>query len=145
MSYEPDEPGRARIAYALGFENYEAFAAALQRVRATVSSHFEALVPGPRDDGDVDVLQTMWKTDPTGEPAAGYLRDLDETVLVISHDRAFLDETVDHTLHVANGTATPYTGGYSAFVRQKAERLIAIAHPDHRAELTDEAERAGLR
>lgn len=31
-----------------------------------------------------------------------------------------------------------------ATVRQKAERLIAIAHPDHRAELNDEASRAGL-
>ncbi|MFT7646035.1 MAG: acyl-CoA hydrolase [Candidatus Poriferisodalaceae bacterium] len=31
-----------------------------------------------------------------------------------------------------------------ASVRQKAERLIAIAHPDHRAELTEEAQRGGL-
>jgi acyl-CoA hydrolase len=31
-----------------------------------------------------------------------------------------------------------------ATMRQKAERLIAIAHPDHRAWLTDEAEAAGL-
>lgn len=31
-----------------------------------------------------------------------------------------------------------------ASVRQKAQRLIAIAHPDHQAELTDEAKRSGL-
>ncbi len=55
-----------------------------------------------------------------------YLGQLGETVLVISHDRAFLDETVDHVLHVAEGTATPYRGGYSGFVRQRAERVLAL-------------------
>ena len=56
-----------------------------------------------------------------------YLRNLDETLLVISHDRAFLDHTVDHVLHFDNRTATPYTGGYSAFVTQRTERRLAQA------------------
>ncbi|HSJ64199.1 MAG TPA: ABC-F family ATP-binding cassette domain-containing protein [Gemmatimonadaceae bacterium] len=55
-----------------------------------------------------------------------YLREFGETVLVISHDRAFLDETVDHVLHVAHGTATAYRGGYSAFVTQRAERMLTL-------------------
>ncbi|MEO7963078.1 MAG: ATP-binding cassette domain-containing protein, partial [Gemmatimonadaceae bacterium] len=42
-----------------------------------------------------------------------YLRDTDETILVISHDRAFLDRVVDHVLHVEDYTAAPYDGGYS--------------------------------
>jgi len=54
-----------------------------------------------------------------------YLRGIDATVLVISHDRAFLEAVVDHTLHVDQGTATPYTGSYSAFVSQHAERMLA--------------------
>jgi ATP-binding cassette subfamily F protein 3 len=53
-----------------------------------------------------------------------YLREFGETVLVISHDRAFLDETVDHVLHVAHETATAYRGGYTAFVTQRAERAL---------------------
>jgi ATP-binding cassette subfamily F protein 3 len=54
-----------------------------------------------------------------------YLRGLDATVLVISHDRAFLEAVVDHTLHVDQGTAVAYAGSYSAFVSQHAERALA--------------------
>ncbi|HEX9895771.1 MAG TPA: ABC-F family ATP-binding cassette domain-containing protein [Gemmatimonadales bacterium] len=55
-----------------------------------------------------------------------YLGEFGESVLVISHDRAFLDDTVDHVLHVADGTTTAYRGGYSAFVTQRAERLVTL-------------------
>ncbi|HEU4681875.1 MAG TPA: ABC-F family ATP-binding cassette domain-containing protein [Gemmatimonadales bacterium] len=54
-----------------------------------------------------------------------YLRGLDATVLLISHDRAFLQNVVDHVLHVEAETATPYTGDYEAFVRQRTERRLA--------------------
>jgi ATP-binding cassette subfamily F protein 3 len=55
-----------------------------------------------------------------------YLGLFGETVLVISHDRAFLDDTVDHVLHVSGGTTQAYRGGYSSFVTQRAERLLAL-------------------
>ncbi len=55
-----------------------------------------------------------------------YLGELGETVIVISHDRAFLDETVDHVLHVTGGTTHAYTGGYSAFVSQREERMLTF-------------------
>ena len=42
--------------------------------------------------------------------------------MVISHDRAFLDETVGRVLHVHAGTAASYRGNYSEFVVQRAER-----------------------
>ncbi len=54
-----------------------------------------------------------------------YLGELGETILVISHDRAFLDDTVDHVLHLAGRTGATYRGGYSAFVTQRAERELA--------------------
>ena len=54
-----------------------------------------------------------------------YLRDCGETVLLVSHDRAFLENVVDHVLHFEAATATPYTGTYSAFVQQHAERQLA--------------------
>ena len=56
-----------------------------------------------------------------------YLRATDETVVVVSHDRAFLDAIVDHVLHFENGTAVPYTGSYAAFVEQRAERRLSQA------------------
>ncbi|HET8834562.1 MAG TPA: ABC-F family ATP-binding cassette domain-containing protein, partial [Gemmatimonadales bacterium] len=54
----------------------------------------------------------------------GYLRGLDATVLLISHDRAFLEAVVDHVLHLEAGTAVAYEGGYEAFLRQRAERRL---------------------
>ncbi len=53
-----------------------------------------------------------------------YLRTLPATVMVISHDRAFLDAIADHILHVEARTAIPYTGGYSAFITQREERRL---------------------
>ena len=55
----------------------------------------------------------------------GYLRNLDATVLVISHDRAFLQAVVDHVLHLEAGTAATYTGDYEAFVGQRTERRLS--------------------
>jgi ATP-binding cassette subfamily F protein 3 len=62
----------------------------------------------------------------TTEWVKQYLHEFGETVLVISHDRAFLDDTVDHVLHVSAGTAVAYKGGYSAFVTQRAERELTL-------------------
>ncbi len=56
----------------------------------------------------------------------GYLHELDEAVLLISHDRAFLDAVVNHVLHFEGGTATPYEGTYADFVQQRAERRMAL-------------------
>jgi ATP-binding cassette, subfamily F, member 3 len=55
-----------------------------------------------------------------------YLRESRETILVISHDRAFLDRVVDHVLHMEDTTAIPYSGGYAHFVRQRAERRLSL-------------------
>jgi len=54
-----------------------------------------------------------------------YLAASGRTVLLVSHDRAFLSATVDHVLHLEGGTATPYSAGYSDFVAQRAERRLA--------------------
>ena len=56
----------------------------------------------------------------------GYLKELSATVMVVSHDRAFLEAIADHVLHVEAGTAVPYTGGYAAFVTQRAERRLSL-------------------
>lgn len=54
-----------------------------------------------------------------------YLRSSRETQLIISHDRAFLDRVADHVLHLEDNTAFAYTGGYAAFVEQRAERRMS--------------------
>ncbi|MDP2184439.1 MAG: ATP-binding cassette domain-containing protein [Xanthomonadales bacterium] len=45
------------------------------------------------------------------------------TLLLISHDREFLDGISTHTLHLHEGRAKLYTGDYTAFERQRAEHL----------------------
>ncbi len=54
-----------------------------------------------------------------------YLAASERTVLLVSHDRAFLAATVDHVLHLEGGSATPYAAGYADFVAQRAERRLA--------------------
>ena len=54
-----------------------------------------------------------------------WLKECDETVIVISHDRAFLDEVADHMLHIEGGSSEAYRGGYSSFVNQRAERRLS--------------------
>ena len=46
------------------------------------------------------------------------LADFDGTVLVISHDRYFLDRVVERILVVENQNITPYLGGYSEYLEQ---------------------------
>jgi len=54
-----------------------------------------------------------------------YLAESERTVLLVSHDRAFLSATVDHVLHLEGDTAMPYAAGYVDFVAQRAERRVA--------------------
>ncbi|TWI02776.1 ATP-binding cassette subfamily F protein 3 [Luteimonas cucumeris] len=58
------------------------------------------------------------------------------TLLLISHDREFLDNVSTHTLHLHDGKAKLYTGDYTAFERQRAEqlRLQQITHEKAQAE-----------
>ena len=56
----------------------------------------------------LDIETTRWLED--------YLRRLDETVLVISHDRAFLQAVVDHVFHLEAGTGVAYAGDYESFI-----------------------------
>lgn len=53
----------------------------------------------------------------------GFLRSYAGTVLVVSHDRAFMDNMVDRVAEVNNGTINLYKGNYSAYLKERAERL----------------------
>lgn len=53
----------------------------------------------------------------------GWLNAYRGTLLLISHDREFLDNTVNHILHIEHRQLTLYRGGYTDFERQRAEKL----------------------
>jgi ATP-binding cassette subfamily F protein 3 len=52
-----------------------------------------------------------------------WLQSYAGTLLLISHDRDFLDAVVGNVLHIEQQSATLYTGNYSQFERARAERL----------------------
>ncbi len=51
------------------------------------------------------------------------LQQFEGTLIIISHDRDFLDNVIDTTVHLANQTLALYRGNYSAFERQRAEQF----------------------
>jgi ATP-binding cassette subfamily F protein 3 len=65
-----------------------------------------------------------------------WLKRFAGTVLVISHDREFLDGIATHTLHLHGGTGRLYSGDYTSFERQRAEQLRQqqIAHEREQVE-----------
>ena len=65
----------------------------------------------------LDLETTKWLED--------YLRNTDKTILLISHDRTFLANVVDHVLHLEGGTAVAYAGSYESFVAQREERRLS--------------------
>ena len=56
-----------------------------------------------------------------------FLIEQQDTVLVSSHDRWFLDRVTGRTLSFEKGTIVEYRGGYSSYARQRAEREAATA------------------
>jgi len=62
----------------------------------------------------LDLRSTEWLEE--------YLRAYPGTVMVVSHDRVFLERLADHILHMEEGTAHSYNGGYDAFLTQREER-----------------------
>jgi ATP-binding cassette subfamily F protein 3 len=56
-----------------------------------------------------------------------FLKSYPATILLVSHERDFLNNVVDHILHLSGGKLTLYPGGYDAFERQRAERQAQIA------------------
>jgi Zn-dependent membrane protease YugP len=52
-----------------------------------------------------------------------WLKAYEGTLILISHDRDFLDAITDHILHIENQELTLYTGNYSTFETTRSERL----------------------
>ena len=53
-----------------------------------------------------------------------YLARSRRAYLVVTHDRRFLDRVAEEIIDLENGKLTAYSGGYSAYKRQKAERVL---------------------
>ena len=61
---------------------------------------------------------------PTIEWLEDYLKSYDRAVVIVSHDRMFLDRVIDVTYEIEYHRIKRYPGNYSAFMKQKEENLI---------------------
>ena len=53
----------------------------------------------------------------------GFIANYDGAVLIVSHDRAFMDACVDHVAALENRRITTYTGNYSSYLKQREDNL----------------------
>ncbi|MES1942818.1 ABC transporter [Salinisphaera sp. PC39] len=123
----------ARLMHGLGFapatqeQPIDAFSGGwrmrLNLARALMCRAELLLLDEPTNHLDLDAV--LWLQD--------YLAAYPGTLMVISHDRDFLDAVATHTLHLERRTATLYTGGYSAFEKLRAERA-AHQQAEHEAQ-----------
>ncbi|HEX6748685.1 MAG TPA: ABC-F family ATP-binding cassette domain-containing protein [Longimicrobium sp.] len=62
----------------------------------------------------LDLRSTEWLEE--------YLESYPGTVMVVSHDRVFLERLCDHVLHLEEGTAFAYAGDFESFLEQREAR-----------------------
>ncbi|BBF43747.1 ABC transporter, ATP-binding protein [Lachnospiraceae bacterium KM106-2] len=60
---------------------------------------------------------------PTIEWLEGYLKNYNKAVVIVSHDRMFLDHVIDVTYEIEYHQIKRYKGNYTAFLRQKEEAM----------------------
>ncbi len=85
----------------------------LQLARALMCPSDLLLLDEPTNHLDLDAL--VW--------LEAWLQKYAGTMIVISHDREFLDAVTDVTLHIANAQLTRYGGNYSTFELLRAEQM----------------------
>lgn len=85
----------------------------LNLARTLMSRSDLLLLDEPTNHLDLDAI--LWLED--------WLKAYEGTLILISHDRDFLDAITDHILHIENQILTLYTGNYSTFETTRAERL----------------------
>ena len=134
-------PARAaRILVGLGFDEeaqqrpLESFSGGWRMRVALASLLFSKpdllLLDEPSNHLDLEAV--MWLEE--------FLQSYPATIVLVSHERDFLNNVVDHILHLDRGKLTLYPGGYDAFERQRAERQAQLAS----AKVKQQAERAKL-
>src|SRR5499433_552675 len=65
-----------------------------------------------------------------------HLRDYPGTVIMVTHDRYFLEDITEWTLELDRGQGIPYKGSYSSWLEQKAKRLEVEGKQDEARERT---------
>ncbi len=89
----------------------------LYLLRALIDAPNVLLLDEPTNDLDIQTLAVL----------EDYLDSFAGTVVVVTHDRYFLDRTIDRTLAFVDGKVVEYPGGYSAYAADIARRATETA------------------
>lgn len=87
----------------------------LNLAQALISPSELLMLDEPTNHLDLDAV--LW--------LESWLRQREGTLILISHDREFLDSVTTSTLHIESQSANLVTGNYSAFERWRAARLVS--------------------
>ncbi len=74
-----------------------------------------------------------------------HLMDYKGTILIVTHDRYFLDDITSWILELDRGAGIPYEGNYSAWLEQKSKRLAQESREDKSKQKTLERELEWMR
>ena len=107
LGFDNDVGSRAVTSYSGGWRMR------LNLARALMCRSDLLLLDEPTNHLDLDTI--LWLQD--------WLRSYEGTLILISHDRDFIDAVADHIVALEQQQLTSYRGNYSAYERQKAERL----------------------
>ena len=72
------------------------------------------LLDEPTNHLDMDSLEWL----------EGYLLENKSTVIIVSHDRYFLDKVITKTIEVEDFSCEVYKGNYSSYIKEKEERML---------------------
>ncbi len=107
LGFAPDAGGRAVSEFSGGWR------IRLNLARALMAPSDLLLLDEPTNHLDLDA--TLWLQQ--------WLQQYAGTLLMISHDRDFIDATCERIVHIEAGRLVSYKGNYSQFEAQRAERL----------------------
>lgn len=107
LGFKPEDANKTVASFSGGWR------IRLNLARALMCRSDILLLDEPTNHLDLDA--TLWLEQ--------WLKSYPGTLLLISHDRDFLDNVVGHIVHMSAEQLTLYKGNYTAFERAKAERL----------------------
>ncbi|GAB4319710.1 MAG: ABC-F family ATP-binding cassette domain-containing protein [Bacteroidales bacterium] len=107
LGFEPEELDRPMNTFSSGWQMRVELAKILLRKPGLL------LLDEPTNHLDIESIQWL----------ENYLKDYEGTVILVSHDRAFLDAVTNRTIELERGRCYDYKAGYSDYVLMREERI----------------------
>ena len=123
LGFDPDALGRPLSSFSGGWRMRVALARLLLR-RPDV-----LLLDEPTNHLDIDSIDWL----------EGYLKSYPGTVVIVSHDRYFLDRMVTSIAELSRGTVTEYAGNYAYYLKERKKRraLQQAAYENQQQEIAE--------